>query len=99
MDYDLYNGNVSVSGAEVNGHVGTPIYAAGHGWTSESGGLYQQATNSPGYDRGVRLPNFNDNFTGSGPDVGAAETGRPAMRFGIKGATPATSSSDGAADR
>jgi len=47
----------------------------------------------------VRLPNFNDNFTGSGPDVGAAETGRPAMRFGIKGATPATSSSDGAADR
>jgi hypothetical protein len=99
MDYDLYNGSVNVSGAEVHGHVGTPIYASGHGWTSESGGLYQQATNSPGYDRGVRLPNFNDNFTGGAPDIGAAETGRPAMRFGIKAAAPATSSADGAADR
>jgi hypothetical protein len=99
MDYDLYNGNVNISGAEVHGQVGTPIYAAGNGWTSESGGLYQQATNSPGYDRGVRLPNFNDYFTGAAPDVGAAETGRPAMRFGISAATAATSSSDGAADR
>ncbi|MFL6572426.1 MAG: hypothetical protein ACJ8G4_11775 [Burkholderiales bacterium] len=99
MDYDLYNGNVNISGAEVHGHVGTPIYASGHGWTSESGGLYQQATNSPGYDRGVRLSNFNDNFTGGAPDIGAAETGRPAMRFGVKAAAAATSSADGAADR
>jgi len=99
MDYDLYNGNVNVSGAEVHGHVGTPIYASGHGWSSESGGLYQQATNSPGYDRGVRLQNFNDNFTGGAPDIGAAETGRPAMRFGLRAATPAASSADGAADR
>ncbi len=99
MDYDLYNGNLSISGAEVHGHVGTPIYASGHGWTSESGGLYQQASTSSGYDRGVRLPNFNDNFTGAAPDIGAAETGRPAMRFGINAAAAATSTADGAADR
>src|SRR6185503_18701013 len=63
LDHDLYNGNVSVSGAQVHGQVGTPIYESGHGWQSESDGYYQLAPNSPGYDRGARLANFNDNFT------------------------------------
>lgn len=40
-----------------------------------------QAVN-PAVDRGVRLPGFNDDFTGAGPDMGAFETGRPALRFG-----------------
>jgi hypothetical protein len=30
----------------------------------------------------VRLPNFNDDFTGAAPDMGAHETGKPAMKFG-----------------
>jgi hypothetical protein len=33
-------------------------------------------------DRGVRLPNVNEGFTGSAPDLGALETGRPAPHYG-----------------
>jgi hypothetical protein len=85
LDYDLFNGNISAyAGAEPNGIVGTPIYAEGHGWSSESNGLYQLAPNSAGYDRGARLPNFNDEFTGAAPDMGAHEAGTAAMRFGIR---------------
>jgi hypothetical protein len=40
-----------------------------------------QAPN-PAIDKGVRLPGFNDDFTGAAPDIGAFETGRPALRFG-----------------
>jgi hypothetical protein len=83
LNYDLRNGAVmGISGAEANGIVGTPVYAPGHGWSSEAGGNYSLATSSPGYDRGQRLPNFNDNFTGAGPDMGAHEAGTPAMKFG-----------------
>jgi len=66
----------------VNGLVGTPIYAPGHGWTNEAGGNYQLDSTSPGYNRGVRIPNFNDAFSGSAPDMGAHESGTPAMKFG-----------------
>jgi hypothetical protein len=84
-NYDLYNGAISsFAGAEANGMVDTPIYAPGHGWQSWAGGNYQLAPNSAGYDRAVRLPNFNDDFTGAGPDVGAHEAGKPPMRFGIQ---------------
>jgi len=34
-------------------------------------------------DRGARLANFNDNFVGSAPDIGAQESGAPALRFGL----------------
>jgi hypothetical protein len=82
VDYDLYNGNNDVSGGEVHGLIGTPIYQSGNGWSSEANGMYQLAPNSPGYDKGLVLPNFNDGFTGAGPDVGAHEAGTPAMKFG-----------------
>jgi hypothetical protein len=35
-----------------------------------------------GIDRGVRIPNFNDGFAGSAPDIGAQETGVSPMKFG-----------------
>jgi hypothetical protein len=82
LDYDLRNGSISAySGAETNGIVGTPIYATGHGWQSESNGQYQLAPSSPGYGRGARLPNFNDGT--AAPDVGAHQSGTPAMKFGV----------------
>ncbi|HXI35728.1 MAG TPA: right-handed parallel beta-helix repeat-containing protein, partial [Burkholderiales bacterium] len=84
FDYDLYNGNLVGVGSEPHGIVGTPVYASGNGPTSESGGMYQLAPSSPGYDRGVRLPNFNDSFTGGAPDMGAHEAGTPAMKFGVQ---------------
>ena len=37
---------------------------------------------NPALDSGVRLPGFNDGFTGAAPDIGAFESGRPALRFG-----------------
>jgi hypothetical protein len=98
FDFDLFNGAIrAYSGAERDGIAGTPVYAAGHGWSSESNGQYQLAPGSAGHDRGARLPNFNDHFAGSAPDMGAGEAGRPAMRFGLKGAAPSSSTSDGAA--
>jgi len=84
LDYDLRNGGTAAySGAEANGLVGVPTYASGHGWQSESGGNYQLAPGTAGHDRGARIPNFNDGFTGTAPDIGAHEGGTPPMRFGI----------------
>ncbi|MDP2999961.1 MAG: right-handed parallel beta-helix repeat-containing protein [Bryobacterales bacterium] len=40
-----------------------------------------QAKN-PALDRGVRLPGFNDDYSGAAPDIGAFENGRPALGFG-----------------
>jgi hypothetical protein len=37
---------------------------------------------NPVIDGGIRIPNFNDDFTGDAPDVGAFEVGRPPLRFG-----------------
>lgn len=37
---------------------------------------------NPAIDKGVRLPGFNDDFTGPAPDIGAYETGRQPLRFG-----------------
>jgi hypothetical protein len=41
---------------------------------------------NPAIDKGVRLPGFNDDFTGAGPDIGAYETGLPPLRFGREAA-------------
>jgi hypothetical protein len=37
---------------------------------------------NPVIDAGARLPNFNDDFSGRAPDIGAFEVGRPPLRFG-----------------
>jgi hypothetical protein len=86
VDYDLRNGGIfAYSGAQANGIVGTPIYRAGHGWSNWAGGNYQLDPSSPGYDRGARIPNFNDAFTGAGPDMGAHEGDTPALGLGVSG--------------
>jgi hypothetical protein len=83
LDYDLYNGRIKgAPGAEPHGMKGVPLYAPGNGPASGSGGRYHLAPASPGYDRGVRIPNFNDRFTGAAPDIGAHEAGQPSMEFG-----------------
>jgi len=84
--YDLYNANLGAPDA--NSIQGTPKYADGNGPSSEAGGLYQLAPGSPGYDAGVRIPNFNDGYVGRAPDIGAHEAGTPPMRFGLKAAVP-----------
>ncbi|MHC4699166.1 MAG: right-handed parallel beta-helix repeat-containing protein [Planctomycetota bacterium] len=37
---------------------------------------------NPIIDSGVKLPNFNDDYAGEAPDLGAFELGRPPIRFG-----------------
>jgi hypothetical protein len=41
---------------------------------------------NPAIDKGVRLPGFNDEFTGAAPDIGAYESGLPPLRFGREAA-------------
>jgi hypothetical protein len=87
-DHDMYNGtpgDVAMTG----GINATPAYAAGNGWVSEANGQYQLAPGTPGYDAGARIPNFNDAYNGSAPDVGAHEGGSAAMKFGIAASTGA----------
>ena len=57
---------------------GVPIYGPNNGDNE-----FTLAPDSPGYDAGVLIPNFNDDFTGKAPDMGAHEAGTPPMRFGI----------------
>ncbi len=67
-DYDLVTG--SVSGKEgIEAHA---VRAAPQFDTSTPG-LYPLLPGSPGLDAGLRLPNFNDGFTGAAPDIGAFE--------------------------
>src|SRR5579884_52599 len=40
------------------------------------------ASNSPAIDRGLVLPNINDNYTGAAPDLGALELGCPEPTYG-----------------
>ncbi len=80
VDYDLYNGSLEApSGAEANGVKSVPVYVPGAGGTS---GVYQLAPTSPGFGRGQRLNNFNDDV--SAPDVGAHQSGKPPMKFGVQ---------------
>jgi len=41
------------------------------------------AKGSPGHDAGLRILNFNDNFTDAAPDMGAHEAATAPMQFGI----------------
>ena len=86
VNYDVYNGPlIAPSGSESSGiKTSSPnsvIYKAGNGPASGAGGMYQLDPSSPGFGKGVAIPNFNDGF--SAPDIGAAQSGQPAMKFGV----------------
>lgn len=79
-DYDLLSGKVvSAGNQEQHGVKGVPVYAA-----KRPSGDFSLDPASPGFDAGEVLPNFNDHFTGKGPDIGAFEAGSPPMEFGVK---------------
>jgi hypothetical protein len=44
------------------------------------------APTSRAVDRGIRLPNFNDGFSGAAPDLGCCELGAPLPAFGPRAA-------------
>ncbi len=80
-DYDLYRGSLPQGGHEKHGVKGEPKHIEGFGF-ADGKGVFSLRESSPGYDAGIRLPNFNDNFTGKAPDFGAHEAGNPPMQFG-----------------
>lgn len=84
FDFDLYNGKLQMvpAGSEAEGIHTVPPYAPGHGPEGGRHGKYQLAPGSPGYDEGKCIPNFNDDFHGHAPDIGAHEGGSPPMKFG-----------------
>src|SRR5204862_207989 len=94
------NNNVRVWGNYVN-NTGTgisstlttvgPLYIFRNVWNRN-----QFIAGTPGYDQAARIANFNDHFNGAAPDVGAAEAGDAAMKFGVQGISAVGSSSGGA---
>lgn len=73
FNYDLYNGLISSSGThEAQGIKGLPTYS----------NQYFLSPTSLGLDRGLHLANFNDSYSGQAPDMGAFETGLPALEWG-----------------
>ncbi|EMI18802.1 hypothetical protein RMSM_04277 [Rhodopirellula maiorica SM1] len=71
FDFDFILGTVSASEeSETQAIRGIPVYEPANG---KPLGLQP---GSPGHDAAVRLPNFNDNYHGEGPDMGAIETGQ-----------------------
>jgi hypothetical protein len=89
-DYDLYRGRIQAAdGHEAHGIEGEPIYLAGYGVHEGKGHLWL-APDSPGRDAALRLPNFNDDYTGAAPDIGAHEANTPPMQFGADASPAAT---------
>jgi hypothetical protein len=83
FDYDMYNGSIiAYTGSELHGVklsvTSSPEYAS-----NNSEGEFALEPNSKGSDVALRLPNFNDSFSGDGPDKGAFEYGFPPMTFGV----------------
>jgi hypothetical protein len=83
-DYDLIRGMVVSAGKpEQHGVFGIPVYEA-----SRPFGDFSLAPHSPGYDAGIIIPNFNDDFRGRAPDMGAFEAGAEIMKFGVQADRP-----------
>lgn len=79
FDFDLLNRGVTAKGSqEKRGLKGEPKYES---YSLKKG--FNLAKSSKGYDKGVRLPNFNDDFVGKAPDMGAYEAGLPPLEFGV----------------
>ena len=80
FDYDLVGaGHTIWSAEEAHAFLSNPEYDP-----NSSSGKFALKAGSPGEDAGVVIPNFNDEFVGAAPDVGAQERGRAALRFGTR---------------
>jgi len=89
-DYDLYNGDLDGVGLQHEQHgikftsTAPPTYTSALTYSPVNGsGAFYLSPISIGYDEGELLNNFNDGFTGAGPDMGAHEDGTPPMEFGV----------------
>jgi hypothetical protein len=89
IDFNLYSGVIendcAANAHESDGGIkGTPTYDPATLFDPAINQFSQAlAVNSPGYDAGKVLPNFNDGFMGAGPDMGAVEHGNAGFKFGV----------------
>ncbi|MCL2639594.1 MAG: right-handed parallel beta-helix repeat-containing protein [Phycisphaerales bacterium] len=84
FDHDLISARVP-RGAEPNGIRGTPTYVKDAGFNFETKtGTFHLAPDSLGYRKGVVIPNFIESNNGKSPDMGAHQSGTPAMVVGVK---------------
>jgi hypothetical protein len=68
-DYDMYPGKVMArEGAQKHGIRARPVYDR-----APDGRLWLKP-GTAGFDAGIRIPNFNDDYQGKAPDIGAVET-------------------------
>jgi hypothetical protein len=92
-DFDLYSGRLKndcpsrphLSQGIQLGAGELPMYDPGNIPFDRLTGLGEFALlpGAPGYDAGERIPNFNDGFKGTAPDMGAFEAGSAPMEFGV----------------
>ncbi len=82
FDFDLYTGrignNCSSRPHQSNGINDQPRFDPDNGL-----GEYALMPGTSGFDAGVIIPKFNDNYHGSGPDMGAFEANSACMEFGV----------------
>lgn len=85
FDYDLYKGSINaVAGSESNGIDGTATYVSTWGFNdATSTGVFNLDSSSLGFDDGEVIPNFNEGYNGSAPDMGAHEGGEPPLQYGV----------------
>ena len=74
IDYDIFE------------HVAPPDYKTPHAVYHSAGLDFRLKRGSKAIDAGVRLPNVNDDFKGSAPDLGAYESGNEIPVYGPRGA-------------
>ncbi len=85
FDFDLLSGRFP-DGHEENGVQGEPIFEAHSGLNSSTlEGSFLLSPTSPGFQSGIRIPNFCEPKNGQKPDMGAHQTGLPNMRYGVRG--------------
>lgn len=82
-DYDLYNGRLLISTHEQHGIAGSPSYEPIVNRLPIPLPFVVTAS-SLGVDAGVKLPDFNDGFTGEAPDIGAHERDSSIPAFGAE---------------
>ncbi len=83
FDYDLFSAPFTAAdGQEKHGLRAVPKFVPGCGLQNGKG-VFALSAGSRGFDAGVVLPNFNDGYTGAGPDIGAHEAGSAPMEFGV----------------
>ncbi len=83
FDYDMYNGKIpDIRGIEAYGIklalLEGPTYDPSNGPLE-----FFLAPGTRGHDEGQVIANFNDNYEGVAPDIGAFESGRPALVWGV----------------